>query len=228
MNEICFPMEYILQHSFFNKLSADERRRLIKVSEKLVFPPKKIIQKEGKDNKGIYLISKGFAKSFINRNQDKYVLWFSKEGDIVGIDSLLNGSLNKNSCITIEETLVYFIPCEIMNKILKENPELSLELLKYEAEKVNALENRIYNVHRKSISLHFAELLQMLSVKKNIPVVPSILNTQEIANVIGTTRNYVYRLIRNFEDMNIVSFKDRKLQVINNELLRKYCLVTKF
>jgi CRP-like cAMP-binding protein len=52
-------------------------------------------------------------------------------------------------------------------------------------------------------------------------IVPDVLSTQDVADLIGTTPNYVYKIIQKFEDKLLISFKNRKLNVINRELLRK-------
>ncbi|MBK7816133.1 MAG: winged helix-turn-helix domain-containing protein [Sphingobacteriaceae bacterium] len=39
--------------------------------------------------------------------------------------------------------------------------------------------------------------------------------------MIGTSTNYVYKTIQKMEDKSIISFKERRLKIINRELLRK-------
>lgn len=170
--------------------------------------------------KGIYLINKGAVKVFNTKGESNFFLNIAMEGDIIGLEFVYSGNSSK-LFQTIKNTELVFCSFAELDKSLKNNPELHFEILQYLSHKSDQLETRIFNMQHKSVTENFAELLLQLN-KPNLPnIVPYVISTSDIANIIGTTKNYVYKTIQKLENNSAISFKDRKLKVVNKALLKK-------
>jgi CRP-like cAMP-binding protein len=192
-----------------------KNQKLIKVSKNTVISDKKEYAN------GIFLIKKGAVKIFNNSGTNNFILWIGFEGDLIGVDAAFSKEKSPNSYVSIQNTELYFMSYEDFLAALGKNQNILVDVMRYLSEKSDELEARILNINRKSVSANFAELLLSLN-HKNIPnLIPNIISTADIANLIGTTKNYVYKTIQRMEDKGIISFKDRKLQIINKELLKK-------
>ena len=184
-------------------------------------PKLTMIQTEGETNKGIYILKKGIVKEYRNAEHGHFVMRIGFEGDIIGYESMLYGNKNLNSCLVIENSELYFIPRNVFLDATKKNKELQLQMMNYLSTKADDLEARMFKIKKNSVIVNFAELLNELCQRHYSKLIPDIITTSDIADLIGTTKNYIYKVIQKLEDTDIVTFKDRKLRVINRELLKK-------
>lgn len=202
-------------------LQPDEEHQLLLKAEKITLKKNEVVITEAEENKGVYLTASGLIKVFRCQKNGMFILGLAGKGDFIGLDSALFGTQNKTTCIVAQDATLYFIPRAALQEALQSNPSLFIKLMGYLSEKVNQLESRICNVTHKKVLNHFAELIYNLSsASYKTIIVPNILSINEIADLIGTTKFYVYKLIQKLEDKNAISFSDRKLKVTNKEALR--------
>ncbi|MBK9282987.1 MAG: Crp/Fnr family transcriptional regulator [Sphingobacteriaceae bacterium] len=177
---------------------------------------------DSKDN--VYLIKKGAIKIFKHAGSIDFIFAIGFEGEIIGLEQVILEEVSDKSYVALKNSEIVCIPVsELKNEILK-NEELLPDILHYVSDFSDQLEHRIVNLNQKSVINNFATLLYSLSKLKVNEIVPHIISTKDIASLIGTTTNYVYKTIQKLEDKSIITFKDRKLRIINKELLKKLAL----
>jgi len=154
-----------------------------------------------------------------NSNQN-FIIWIEPEGGIIGIDQLFNEGTDK-LFYAIKGSEIKALPVKQAKLLLKTNPELTLDTLQCISEMTDRMELNIMNITQRSIICNFANLLLKMSSLNITEIVPSIITTKDVANMVGTTTNYVYKTIQKLENNSIISFKDRKLRITNKELLRQ-------
>jgi len=214
-------MESSTANTFIKILTPEEEALLLAKAEKIFAKKNYTLITEQVENKGVYIIQSGLVKIFRNQGGNLFILGLAGKGDFIGLDSAIFETLNKTTCITAQDSVLYFISRNNLQHILQQNPQLSIKLMGHLSEKVNQLESRIYNVNHKKVLSHFAELIYTLSsTSYKTVIVPNIISINEIADLIGTTKYYVYKLIQKLEDKNAITFADRKLKITNKEVLR--------
>lgn len=175
----------------------------------------------GKFIKGIYLIKKGAVKIFKRSGSGDFILWIGFEGDVIGLEQLLTDELNDKVYLALKNSEIVFIPLNDVKQEMTKNKQLFSDVLHYMSDFSNELEQRIVNINQRSVLTNFSALLLNLSKLKVTEIVPKIISTKDIAHLIGTTTNYVYKTIQKLENKSIITFKERRLRIINRELLRK-------
>lgn len=170
---------------------------------------------------GIYYIRKGAVKIFKTTGSEDFILWIGFEGDVIGLDQVFNEDKCDKTYLALKDSELIFVPIKDVRTEIEHNKVLLSDILHYISDFSNQLEERILNLNQRSVISNFAALLLNLSKLKVADIVPSIITTNDIANLIGTTTNYVYKTIQKLENKSIISFKERKLRIINKELLRK-------
>ena len=97
-----------------------------------------------------------------------------------------------------------------------------IQLMKKLCDKLNLIEQRITSISRKSIRELCAETLVTIAVqnsskkKNNLNINYSI---NDLACLVGTTKNYLYKVLLEFTEKKILSIQNRKLTVINMDAL---------
>lgn len=179
------------------------------------------VMREYDSKRLVFLIIDGTIKTYKEQQDKRFIVNISSEGDLMGLGGLFSKGELFYSYQAITTTNIIEIPIEDFGSLLRVDPEFMIDILKYMSEKNDELELGISNINGKKTWLNFVRLLYKLDEMKLKNIVPDILSTQDVADLIGTTPNYVYKIIQKFEDKLLISFKNRKLNVINRELLRK-------
>ena len=93
------------------------------------------------------------------------------------------------------------------------------EFIKELCADIDKLENRITSILNKKIKSQLAEILLAFSDFENNNNAVVKLSTLDISKLIGTTQNYICKIINNFIKSKLVEVEGKKIKIINcNEL----------
>ena len=96
-----------------------------------------------------------------------------------------------------------------------------MRLMEYFCERIDFIEKRITSIAQKKTKSHLAELLIALrndetADEKETNIDYSI---KDLANIIGTTQNYLYKISSELIKEKIISFERKKLKILDLEKL---------
>lgn len=163
---------------------------------------------------GVFCIQEGVVKVSTSRNNKEFILWFARPGDIIGISSFINNENYSFNALAVEAVNACFIPTNDFKELVSKDPVVSKKLMKDMCDKINFFENRISSIARKRIREQFAEILISLAMKNkqaaagNMPINYSI---KDLADIIGTTKNYLYNILLDFHSKKVVDMYNKKL-----------------
>jgi len=187
------------------------------------FNAKDKLMKQGDSFEGVYCIQKGVLKITKEGKKGKeFILWFAKPGDIIGLDSFINNENYSFTAIAIEPVCACFIPAGDFKYLLRKQPSITIGLMKDLCDKITFIEERLTSLSRKKIREHFAEVLISLAVKgKNSSDgdVAVSYSVKDMANILGTTRNYLYKIMNEFSRKNLIGVRNRKVVIKNFDKL---------
>ncbi|HEY4799137.1 MAG TPA: Crp/Fnr family transcriptional regulator [Bacteroidia bacterium] len=179
------------------------------------FSKGELLISEAAEFKGVFCVQQGVVKIFIGGNDSKeFTLWFARPGDFIGLDSFINNENYTFSAVAVDEVVSCFIPASDFKSILTKGPAISIGLMKDLCDKINFIEDRITSISKRKIREQFAEILLSLSMKnKKIHdgEVHVDFAVKDLANVIGTSKNYLDKIISEFSDLKVVAMRDQKL-----------------
>lgn len=172
---------------------------------------------------GVFCIQSGVVKVSNTGNGNKeFILWFAKSGDIIGLDSFISNENYSYSASAMDYVLACFIPTADFKAILTKDSTISIGLMKNLCEKIKIIENRITSISRKKIREQIAEILIAISIKnKNTPENTLNINysIKDLANSIGTTKNYLYKILADLSDQKVVSIHQHQLIIKDFDML---------
>ncbi len=211
-------MEKILKKSIriYNTLSKDEKKFLIDNSKILCFKKGHLVHKGDETCLGLIAVNKGSLKAFISSDSGKQItLYKLYEGDIclfTAACKMKNIHFDIN-LICEEDCEILLLPVDLYEEILKKSKKIS----NYINEIVMArfsdvmwiLEQTVFH----SLDKRLANYLLNLN-KKDIEI-----THQKIADELGTAREVISRLLKHFENDNILKLNRNKITIINNNAL---------
>lgn len=183
-----------------------------KKGEKLFF--------EGDISDKLFLINKGKIKAFrYNKDGKEQIIYILAEGDFIGDMSLIKEGQFKFNAEAMEDSSICILTKDDFDKILLNNPEIALKILKVIYDRVANLEDQVQRLGTKDIESRLAGLLLSLiqefgTPKDMIVELETPLSREDMANYIGSTRETVSRKLSVLQDEGIIELIGNKKIII--------------
>ena len=150
----------------------------------------------------------------------EFSLFILKKGDAFDILCLLDGCKHEVFYSALDRATLLSTPMPVMQKWLREHPEVNKNMLPYLSQRMRVLEEYASNITLIDISTRLAKLI-LSNVNKESQQLELIndLSNEELANLIGSTRAVVNRHLQVFKSEGILDLGRQKLEIKNIELL---------
>jgi len=123
-------MVHIEECKLFSVLSPSELEFLSNSARQVNFAAGSVIFNEGDPGDGIYLIKSGRVQIFSRIGENEKVFANFVEGEIFGEMAIIENEPRSATAKAVENTELYFIPCEAVNYVLEHSPKVSLCFLR--------------------------------------------------------------------------------------------------
>ncbi len=181
---------------------------------------------EGNSPTGLHCVNRGKIKvsqsGFEGKEQS---IRLAKEGDILGYRSLISGEPYTASAIAIEDSKVCIIPKALFFEMIRQNPDLTGNVMKLLASDLKDAENKITNLAQKPVIERLAEAILMLKEYYGFVKDENLLNItitrEEIANIVGTATETAIRILSELKREGIIALDGKKIKILNIDALIK-------
>ena len=210
------------------KISSDLTKTVIETfneEKSLFFRKGSVIFQENEPAAGVYFIKNGKVKIVKSgAESENKILLFAGNGDFLGLHSIINGHNYSNSAIAIEETEACFIDKEEFLKTISSDINNKMMVMKLLCNKIDKIENQMQSINDKSASGRLAEsllfLLETYGVK-NDNFVNISLSAEDLANLTGTSKSYLIKIISEFNNNNWIYMNGSDIKIIDKEKLKE-------
>src|ERR1700747_1561540 len=220
----CLTCSVREEHLFCN-LSVHAGQRLNEIKSTAVYPKGAMLFIEGQQPGGVFVLGARKAKlSPSSRGGKTIITKLSDAGDVLGRNAVVSNRPYEVTAEMMEPGQANFIPRESLLTFLKDHGEVALRV----AEQLSRNYYTAYEEIRTlglttSPSEKFAKLLLSWSPKlasnDNGTQVKLTLTHEEIAEIIGTTRETVSRLFSEFKRKQLLQLKGSTLIIRNRPAL---------
>jgi len=204
-------------------LKTDEIDLVNENSRETQFRKGDIILHEGSMTSHIIYLKSGLVKEYQKGPGDtEQILQIVKKYTYLGLPSLFGDRINHYSYAALSDIKVCYIDLNIFNRLIRENGNFAFEIL------VSVSRDSLNNFHRfmsqsqkrtfgrvADALLYFSKIIYE-SESFEIPF-----TRQELADLIGISRESTTRVLTKFRDDGILRSAGRTIEVINPELLQQ-------
>ena len=204
-------------------LNADEIDLVNENSRETSFRAGDIILHEGSMTSHIIYLKSGLVKEYQKGPNDKeQILQIVKKYTYLGLQSLFGDRINHYSYAALEDIAVCYIDLNIFNRLIRQNGNFAFEIL------VSVSRDSLNNFHRfmsqsqKKTYGRVADALLYFSriiFERESFEVP--FTRQELADLIGISRESATRVITKFREEGILRLEGRTIEIVNLELLEQ-------
>lgn len=181
--------------------------------------------RSGENAGGVYFLKSGKIKVSQPVSSGKEViLWFCFGGDIFGLAEAAQHSEREVSARACEDSEVLSIPQHRFHHYLFEHPKVMFLLLQVMSSRLRCLSETLANVAGEQVHTRLARLMLWLCARygrrQGKDVVMNVhLTHQEIADMIGTTRQTVTTIMGDLRRQGILEVHDHFIHVVNKKQL---------
>lgn len=191
-----------------------------------LYPKGSLLFVEGEEPRGVFILCSGRAKLTTSSTEGKtLIVKIAEAGEVLGASATILGKPYEVSAETIEPSQLNFIKRDDFLKYLNTHAEACLHTAQQLSEKYHSAQREIRSL---GLSQTTSEKLARLlldwcdrggeQTTKGIRL-KVLLTHEEIAQMIGTTRETVTRLLSDFKKKKIIDVKGSSLFVISKPQL---------
>lgn len=191
------------------------------------YPKGAVLFVEGQSPRGIFVLCKGRVKLSICSTDGKtLILKIAEPGEVLGLSASVSGKPYELTAETVDPCQINFVKREDFQRFLRENADACLRVAEQLSEKYNSACREIRSLGLShSAAEKLAKLLLEWSAKngeaaKAEPRLKLALTHEEIAQMIGTSRETVTRLFADLKKRQIVQSKGSTLLIRNKAALK--------
>ena len=214
-----------LSGRILSSLKSADREKFLAEAESLIFRKGKLIFYEGGIPTGVFLITKGRAKIFKTGLDGKdQIFYIYNNGDLLGYHALLCDEKYEDSCEATEDCEILFISKQSFGKLLNQISNLKLLLIQNMSHEFGVMVNTITVLAQKPLRERLAIYLLILQKRyrdENNPDGEIRLPREDLANLIGTARESLGRLLKEFREDGLIALNARHLSLKNTLRLSK-------
>ena len=214
------------QHLFCN-LSPSAVRRLNDITSPATYPRGATLFIEGQQGRGVFVLCSGKAKLSTTSRVGKTIITnISEHGDVLGLNATISNRSYEVTAEMVEPGQANFIAADSLFSFLHDYGEVAIRV-------AQQLSHNYYSAYEEIRTLglsdspgqKFAKLLLGWSAERgdsnhslNLHL---ILTHEEIAEMIGTTRETVSRLFAAFRKKEFIQSKGTSLVILNKPALER-------
>jgi CRP/FNR family transcriptional regulator, cyclic AMP receptor protein len=220
----------MMKDRLFCNLSARTLEGLDAISSSATYPKGAILFVEGQDPHGVFVICNGRVKLSANSTDGKsLILRIADPGEVIGLPGTISGNPYTLTAETLEPIQANFVPRDAFLKFLREHGDAALRV----AEILSDIYHATYQeVRYLGLSGSAAEKLArfLLDLAENgkassrsdgLQRVTLTFTHEEIAQMIGSSRETVTRLLSDFKRKLLVEFHGSSMTIRDKPGLEK-------
>jgi len=213
---------------FLDHLDVTTRARLLAQAQQHRFSAGTVLTREGAPGEGLFVTVSGLIKVFKTSVQGReQVLRYAPPGSSFNEVTALDGGPNPTSALAVVETEVTVISPQLMKEWLRTDPRVSLAIIDSFTGLYRHLMELVEDLSFRNISDRVARvLLQSVAPHAGMGAGADLtrrLTQEEIAEMIGSTREVVARALRGLEDAGTITVDRGTIILLDRNHLESGC-----
>jgi len=200
----------------FSGLEEKELAVLETHAQQRSFAKNSVLMTEGESPDSLYLIEEGKVKVYLNDHTGREViLAYEEAGGYLGEIALLDDAPRSASVMTLTPTQVLIISKSDFRSCLASNPDVALSIIRVLTQRVRKLTEDVRSLALRSVYQRLVEKFMELAVETDGEmVVTERLTQQDIASLIGASREMVSRVMRDLSAGGYIDTSGRYIRIL--------------
>lgn len=218
---------YLKKIPYFNDLNEKSLIELNKIATMQKFNKSEVIFFEGDKGEAIYFVKSGKVKiSKISPQGKEHIIKLMEDGEIFAESLLFVGGCYPATAEAIEDSYIIVIRNSDIENLILKNSEIALGIIKHMAKRLQNVAVIIENLALKDSVGRTISILLTFARKRGIRIKEGIeielnLNRQDLANMVGTSRENMTRILSQLSKDGIIKLLRHKIIIKDIVKLKK-------
>jgi len=214
--------------SLFRDLTEEELERIAAIAIPRSFPKKAVIFNEGGTREAVYVIVDGLVKTFkVDENGHEQIISLLTTGDMFPHTGFFDQSPYPATAETVVPTRVFAIPVRSFEQLLLSTPTIAVKVLRVLGAKIRELQEKLQELSSQDVRHRLTAILLRLaaahgSTQDGAVVLRLPVTHQDLANMAGTTRESVNRLLNDLRRQRILDMTRQHIILYDVEALKAW------
>lgn len=216
--------ELLKRVPLFEELSDDELDALSQVALLRTFPKDRVVIMAEEEGDSLFVIHDGQVKvSIVSEDGREVILSILGEGNFFGEMSLLDGHPRSANVTTTQETELLMVRRADFLRFIQKSPKTAIKLLSVLASRLRVTDRKIEGLALSDVTGRITQTLLQLADEQGVPTQEGVVikdrpTHQDLANMSGTTRETVSRILRRLENQGYIVPRGRDLLIVGTDL----------
>ncbi len=208
-----------------------DKQQLEKVEKSILersYQKGRIIFMEGELGEAIFFIKSGRVKvTKQTKDGREHILHFINPGEVFAEVILFDEGTYPATAEVVEDCTVGLIRNADMGKIVGSHPDIALALLKIMARRLRIAQNQLIELALMDTTRRAASMLLFLAGEQGIKtdrgiVIDISLTNQDLASLIGTSRETANRILNDFKKQKTIDVKKGQVTILDKYRLQSW------
>jgi len=212
------------------QLTDKEQAYLHKIGSEINYPKGQIIFSSGQKTNEVYYIISGFVKIYRTTEDGRQVsVALRYPGDFIGLAEVLSNSFERGySAEAMDKVKLLITWQEPFKKMLADMPDFSSKLMELMSDRLRQAQNTIYDFIMNPTQGRLALVLLEMAERSGFPGEDGLINVslrvtqEELACVIGASRQTVSSLLNLLKEDGSVKYEGREIVAVESSKLKKW------
>ncbi len=218
---------YLKHIRLFDDLNPVEMQEMERITRMQEVKKRQPLYLPGDPSSNVYLLKQGRVKLASTATSGKEVTFEILEpGEVFGELDVLEDSPRSTSAEALDDALICVIPRQDFDRYLAMHPNVTVKLTKLIGLRLKKIQSRVEDLVFRDVPARLAHLL--LELRKSEGVAEGSgtrlrvkLTHQEMANLIGCSRETVSTILGQFRDGGLVRMDGRAITIVNEKGLSR-------
>ena len=226
MQDINRTLWYLKKIPLLTELGADVLARLANTVELQEIRRREVVYLPGDPGDAVFFVNGGRVKiSKVTRDGKALTLNYCGPSELFGETCLVDGSPRQEMAEALENAMITGIERSVFEGLLQQCAAMGYHMTKLLAERRRDVENKLETLVFRDVTSKLAELLLQLAEQYGVDdargtLVALKITHQELANLIGSTRETVSLTLSQFKRKKLICTEGRKVIIADAESLR--------
>lgn len=211
----------------FSELSDNQLQDISRFAVKQLYKKDNMVLIEEEVGSTMFVIVSGRVKiSRISDEGREVILSILVDGDFFGEMAILDGQTRSANAVTLEDTELLIIRRENFLQMLHDYPQVAINLLKELAHRLRRSDSQIKSLSLQNALGKVASTLLRIAddsgiIKHGQVEISQLPPQQDLANMAGTSRETISRVIKSLNLLGYVKKEGSKLKILDYERFRQ-------
>ncbi|MBE0428455.1 MAG: Crp/Fnr family transcriptional regulator [Thermoleophilia bacterium] len=220
--------EYLKRTPVFRGLSDEELDEIVPLLIERKLRGNTVVFHEGDTASAFYLVKTGRVKIYkVSPDGREQVLAILSDGQIFGDVPTFDGGPYPATAETMDDTKIFLIPREDLLGVVRRHPEIAIKVIAVLGQRLRQALELVRDLSFKQVPHRLAGLLLKLADEygeetEKGTLINLSLSRQELADIVGTSRETVTRELKKMERNQLLRIDRRYITITDREGLKRW------